>query len=140
MRSFEFQIQEGDVGDFYSLAGVVADVHATAVDPANPKSDLRYAPAASKIVGTTRRVIKAATVERPLGEWNTLDLYCVGQTSVHVVNGRTQVVLTGLRQKMGDVELPLSRGKVQFQSEAAEVFYRAVAIRDIREIPPEVIA
>ncbi|MGV3519822.1 3-keto-disaccharide hydrolase [Luteitalea sp.] len=30
MRSFEFQIQEGDVGDFYSLDGVIVDVHATA--------------------------------------------------------------------------------------------------------------
>jgi hypothetical protein len=135
MRSFEFQIQEGDVGDFYSLAGVIVDVHATAVDPANPKSDLAYAPASPKIVGTTRRVIKAATVERPLGEWNTLDLYCVGQTSVHVVNGRTQVVLSRLRQKVADIEQPLTRGKVQLQSEAAEVFYRAVAIRPIREVP-----
>lgn len=139
MRSFEFQIQEGDVGDFYSLAGVIVDVHATATDPANPKSDLAYAPAAPMVVGTTRRVIKAATVERLLGEWNTLDLYCLGQTSVHVVNGRTMVVLSGLRQKVGDGEVPLTRGKLQFQSEAAEVFYRAIAIRPIREIPPGVL-
>jgi hypothetical protein len=135
MRSFEFQIQEGDVGDFHSLAGVIVDATATAIEPANPKSDLRFAPGAPKIVGTTRRVIKAATVERPLGEWNTLDLYCVGQTSVHVVNGRTQVVLSRLRQKVADIEQPLTRGKVQLQSEAAEVFYRAVAIRPIREVP-----
>ena len=139
MRSFEFQIQEGDVGDFYSLAGVIVDVTATPTDPANPKSDLRYAPTAPKIVGSTRRVIKAATVERPLGEWNTLDLYCVGQTSAHVVNGQTMVVLSGLRQKAGDGEVPLTRGKLQFQSEAAEVFYRAIAIRPIREIPREVM-
>ena len=132
MRSFEFQIQEGDVGDFYSLAGVIVDVHAEATDPANPKSDLRYAPTAPKVVGTTRRVIKAATVERPLGEWNTLDLYCLGQTSVHVVNGRTMVALSGLRQKVGDAEVPLTRGKLQLQSEAAEVFFRAVAIRPLR--------
>lgn len=139
MRSFEFQIQEGDVGDFYSLAGVIVDAHATATDPADPKSDLRYAPAAPKVVGTTRRVIKAATVERPLGEWNTLDLYCVGQSSVHVVNGQTMVVLSGLRQKVDDREVPLTRGKVQLQSEAAEVFYRDIAIRPIREIPADVM-
>ena len=139
MRSFEFQIQEGDVGDFYSLAGVIVDVTATPTEPANPKSDLRYAPAAPKIVGTTRRVIKAAAVERPLGEWNTLDLYCLGQSSVHVVNGQTMVVLSGLRQKAGDREVPLTRGKLQFQSEAAEVFFREIAIRPIREIPREVM-
>jgi hypothetical protein len=139
MRSFEFQIQEGDVGDFYSLAGAIVDVHATAVDAANPNSDLAFAPAAPKVVGTTRRVIKAATVERPLGEWNTLDLYCLGQTSVHVVNGRTQVVLSGLRHTVGDGEVPLTRGKIQLQSEAAEVFFRGIAIRPIRTIPRDVL-
>jgi hypothetical protein len=140
MRSFEFQIQEGDVGDFYSLDGVIVDCTATPVDPANPKSDLTYAPRAPGIVGSSRRVIKAADAERPLGEWNRLDLYCLGQTSVHVVNGRTQVVLTRLRQKVGEDEVALTRGKLQFQSEAAEVFFRAVAIRPIREIPANVIA
>lgn len=135
MRSFEFQVQEGDVGDFYSLAGVVVDVHAVATDPANPKSDLRYAPQAPLVRGTTRRVIKAATVERPHGAWNTLDLYCVGQTSAHVVNGRTQVVLSGLRQRTGDTEVPLTRGKVQLQSEAAEVFFRDIAIRPLHAMP-----
>lgn len=139
MRSFEFQIQEGDVGDFYSLAGVIVDVHATAVEAANPKSDLRYAPAAPKITGTTRRVIKAATVEHPLGEWNTLDLYCVGQSSAHVVNGRTMVVLSGLRHTEGGREVPLTRGALQLQSEAAEVFYRAMALRPINEIPSHVL-
>ena len=34
MRSFEFQIQEGDCGDFYSLAGVIVDVEAVPDDPA----------------------------------------------------------------------------------------------------------
>ena len=139
MRSFEFQIQEADVGDFYSLAGVIVDVTATPTDPANPKSDLRYAPTAPTVVGSTRRVIKAATVERPLGEWNTLDLLCLGQTSVHVVNGQMMVVLTGLRQKSGAGEMPLTRGKLQFQSEAAEVYYRAMAIRPIHEIPRAVL-
>ena len=139
MRSFEFQIQEGDVGDFYSLAGVIVDVTATPTDPANLKSDLAYTPTAPRIVGTTRRVIKAATVERPLGEWNTLDLYCLGQIGVHVVNGHTQVMLSGLRHKMGDGEVPLTRGKLQFQSEAAEVFFREIAIRPIRQLPPDVI-
>ncbi len=139
MRSFEFQIQEGDVGDFYSLAGVIVDVTATPTNPADPKSDLAYAPGAPLVVGTRRRVVKAATVERPLGEWNTLDLYCVGQRSVHVVNGTTQVVLSGLRHVVDDVEVPLTRGRLQFQSEAAEVYVRAIAIRPIREIPLPVV-
>ena len=33
MKSFEFQIQEGDCGDFYSLAGVIADAEAVPEPP-----------------------------------------------------------------------------------------------------------
>ncbi len=137
MRSFEFQIQEGDVGDFHSLAGVIVDVSATPTDATNPKSDLRYVPGAPTVVGTTRRVIKAAQVERPRGEWNTLDLYCHGQTSIHVVNGRRQVVLTGLRHRVDDREVPLTRGRIQLQSEAAEVFVRDLSIRPILALPAD---
>lgn len=137
MRSFEFQIQEGDVGDFYSLAGVIVDVTATPTDATNPKSDLRYTPEAPTVVGTTRRVIKAAQVERPRGEWNTLDLYCLGQTSIHVVNGQRQVVLTGLRHRVDGQEVPLTRGRIQLQSEAAEVFFRDLSIRPIRALPAD---
>ena len=139
MRSFEFQIQEGDVGDFYSLAGVIVDVEAVAVAPDNPRSDLQFAPGAAPIAGTTRRVVKRANAERPRGQWNTLDLYCLGQTSVHVVNGQRVMTLTGLRQKTDGGEAPLTRGRIQFQSEAAEVFYRAIAIRPITEIPSDVM-
>src|SRR5262245_54267884 len=85
MRSFEFQIQEGDFGDFYSLAGVIVDAEAVAVNAGDPKSDLQFTPGAAPIAGTTRRVIKRVNAERPRGQWNTLDLYCLGQTSVHVV-------------------------------------------------------
>lgn len=139
MRSFEFQIQEGDVGDFYSLDGVIVDVHATPVEPANSKSDLAFANEAPLVTGTRRRVIKAAAAERPRGAWNTLDLYCVGQSSVHVVNDRTQVVLGGLRHVVGGQDVPLTRGRIQFQSEAAEVYFRDIAIRPIRAIPAAVL-
>jgi hypothetical protein len=139
MRSFEFQIQEGDFGDFYSLAGVVVDAAAVPVSPGDPKSDLQFTPGAAPIRGTTRRVIKRANAELPRGQWNTLDLYCVGQTSVHVVNGQTVMTLTGLRQQTDAGESPLTKGRLQFQSEAAEVFYRAIAIRPITEIPRDVI-
>jgi|LakMenEpi03Aug12_release.lakeMendotaPanAssembly.Ray.scaffolds.fasta_scaffold282543_2 hypothetical protein len=134
MRAFEFQIQEGDVGDFYSLAGVLVDVHGRPVEASAPKSDIVYSPEAPLIPGTRNRVIKAATVERPLGEWNTLDLYCLGQRSVHVVNGHTQVALSGLRHVVDGREVPLTRGRIQLQSEAAEVYFRNIAIRRIESL------
>ena len=135
MRSFEFQIQEGDCGDFYSLAGVIVDAEAVPRDPADPKSDLIFKRGSPAIVGTTRRIIKDPGNEWPAGEWNAMELYCLGQTSVHVVNGRANMVLTGLRHGVEGREVPLTRGRIQFQSEAAEVFFRDIAIRPISEMP-----
>lgn len=135
MQSFEFQVQEGDCGDFYSLAGVIVDAEAARLDPADPKSELVYRKGGSRIVGHTKRIIKDPDNERPRGEWNTMDLYCLGQASAHVVNGKVNMMLTGLRRTVDGREAPLTKGRIQFQSEAAEVFYRNIAVRRIREMP-----
>jgi hypothetical protein len=135
MQSCEFQIQEGDCGDFYSLAGVIVDAEADPVKAGDPKTELTYRKGAAKVVGHTRRIVKDPGNEKPHGQWNTLDLYCLGQTSVHVVNGTPNMVLSGLRRRVDGREVPLDRGRIQLQSEAAEVFYRNLAIRSIREIP-----
>lgn len=134
MRSCELQIQERDFGDFYSLAGAIVDAEAVPVEAANPKTDLAYRPGAPLIAGTTKRVIKLADRERPRGEWNTLELYCLGQRSVHVVNGDPVMRLSGIRQRTAAGEAPLTRGRLQFQSEGGEVYFRNIAIRPITQL------
>ena len=135
MRSCEFQIMEGDCGDSYGLAGVTVDVEAVLRDPANPKSDALYRAGARPIRGHTRRIVKSADYERPQGQWNTLELYCAGTRSIHVVNGRPVMKLSGIRYGLDAREVPLERGRIQLQSEGAEVFFRNVAIRPIRALP-----
>ncbi len=135
MQSCEFQIQEGDCGDFYSLAGVIVDAEGDPVKPGDPKTELTYRKGAPQVVGHTRRIIRNQANEKPHGQWNALDLYCLGQTSVHVVNGTPNMVLSGLRRRVDGRDVPLTKGRIQFQSEGAEVFYRRVAMRTIREIP-----
>ena len=135
MRSCEFQIMEGDCGDFYSLAGVIVDVEGVPREPANPRSDALYRPGAGPIRGHTRRIVKSSDLERPHGEWNALELYCHGQRSIHVVNGRPVMKLTGIRQRVDDREVPLERGRIQLQSEGAEVFFRNIEMRPIRNLP-----
>jgi hypothetical protein len=135
MQSFEFQIQEGDCGDFYSLAGVIVDAEAVRTDPAGTANELIFKRGAPIMSGHTKRIIKDVDHERPRGAWNTMDLYCVGQTSAHSVNGRVNMMLTGLRRRVDGREVPLTKGRIQFQSEAAEVFYRNIAVRRIGEIP-----
>jgi hypothetical protein len=149
MKSFEMQIQEGDCGDFWSVAGVMADVHGIVRDPADPKSDLIYKKGAPVLTAfdTTKRVAKDADYEKRSGEWNTVDIYCVGRTSVHMVNGHANLVLTNLRQNPdwtrenpgatpSDARVtPLAKGRIQFQSEGAEVFYRNIAVRPCSTLP-----
>lgn len=136
MKSFECQIQENDVGDFWSVAGVVVDVKG---DKGEGKSPLVYRKDGTSYKGWTNRIIRNPRSEKPSGEWYTVEVYAVGQTAVHVCDGKTNMVLTGLRQRVGTREEPLTRGKLQLQSEGAEVFYRNIMIRSIQEIPSELL-
>jgi len=134
MRSCEFQIQEGECGDFYSLAGAIVDAEAVPQNPADPKGEYIYKPGAPAVTGHTSRLIKTADYERPRGEWNTLELQCLGQRSVHIVNGHVVMRLSGIRQPTPAGEAPLTAGHVQLQSEGGEVFYRDIEIRAIEAL------
>ena len=82
-----------------------------------------------------RNVTKGIDAEKPLGEWNTVDLYCVGNTSVHVVNGVVVMVNKNCSKIEDGKLIPLTKGKIQIQSEGAELFVRKVEIEKIKEIP-----
>lgn len=129
MKSFEMQIQERDCGDFHSLVGVKVDVAAVRKDL---KSPWVYTPGAPVVAGVAQRILKHPDAEKPAGEWNVAEFYCLGQTSVHVVNGTVNMVLTNLRQSD---DRPLTKGKIQIQSEGAEIYWRKLDVKPIREIP-----
>ena len=140
MRSQEFQIQEGDCGDYWGVAGAVQDIRAI------KKSDKEYVydPSGelytfSEESKTGRHCIKAPDAEKPSGEWNTVDLYCHADTSVHMVNGKVVMVLYNSRQMDSGKSSPLTKGKLQIQSEGAEVFYKDIKIISIKNIPVELL-
>jgi 3-keto-disaccharide hydrolase len=136
MQSFETQIQEGDFGDFHSVHGVIVDVEAERMGAKGP---LVFKKGAPKVTGVAERIIKNPLSEKPHGQWNLVEVYAVGQSAVHVNNGVPNMVLTGLRRKVGGKEEPLTKGKLQLQSEGAEVFYRNIQIRKIDKIPEELL-
>ena len=137
MRSQEFQIQEGDCGDYWGVAGAGEEV------PAHKKSDSEYVydPSGQRYLFSAtstsgRHCIKRGEPENPTGQWNTLDLYCHGDTSIHVVNGKVVMVLYHSQQMDNGQSTPLAKGKLQLQSEGAEVFYRDIRITAISQLPP----
>lgn len=85
-----------------------------------------------------RRCIKNPDAEKPTGEWNILDLYCLGDTAIHVVNGIEVMRLYNSRQSDKGTETPLTKGKIQLQSEGGEVFFRHIQIKSILELPKKI--
>jgi hypothetical protein len=139
MRSHEFQIEEGDCGDYWGCAGAIFDISAQKDQNNsyiyNEKGDLMTF---STISSSGRHCIKFPDAEKPAGEWNTLDLYCFGATSVHIVNGVVNMVLHNSRQFDAGNETPLTKGKIQIQSEGSEVFYRNIRICSIDKLPDNI--
>lgn len=137
LRAQEFQIQEGDCGDYWSIDKSIVDVPATEVK----SGEFRYDPAGHlRTFGAGKdgvlRCFKYPDAEKRSGEWNIIEVYCFGDTSVHVVNGKTVMTLFHSRQPGKDGnDMPLTKGKIQLQSEGAEVFYRDIVMKNITRLP-----
>jgi len=135
MRSQEFQIQEGDCGEYWGVAGGSFEI------PATPfKDGFIYDPAGPKLLFNEkskagRWCMKRGDPEKPTGEWNTIDLYCFNDIAVHVVNGGVVMVLYHSAQLEKNKLTPLTHGKIQIQSEGAEVYYRNIQVEKINKIP-----
>jgi hypothetical protein len=138
MRSQEFQIEQGNCGDYWGVAYGMADI------PVIKKNDSTYIYSARGTLTTFlqgskvgRHCTKQGDAENPTGQWNTLDLYCHGDTSIHVVNGKVMMVLYHNRQMDNGKELPMAEGKIQIQSEGAEVFYKGIKTQSIDKLPAQ---
>lgn len=137
MRSPEYQVQEKNLGDLYLLAGVDADVPTIPIP--NPKPAVpavRWNPAQpfTKAPGSAERSVNH---ENPHGEWTTAEFYVLGSQAIHLVNGKVVLSLDKLRLFDGT---PVTRGKLQIQSEAAEIYYRNMRLRPITVFPPKILA
>lgn len=140
MESFELQIQEGDTGDYWGVMNVLADISASK----NNVGKYVYQPGSTPLLfqdGTVngRTVLKNLDNEKPSGQWNTVDLYCVGGTCVHVINGKVNNVLLNTRHLVNGQAVSLTKGKIQIQSEGAEVFYRNISVESINTLPAGLI-
>jgi len=137
LRSQEFQIQEEDCGDYWGVAGAGFDIQSTLNEDGIYQYDAQgLLHPFNQDSETGRHCKKFPDAEKPTGEWNTIDLYCFKGTSVHVMNGKVVMVLENSVQVDNGKRTDLIKGKIQLQSESAEVFYRNIKIRSIESIPP----
>jgi hypothetical protein len=137
-HSIEMQIQEHDMGDLYAL-GTAITVRARTT-AATPRPLYIYDPQGEPTTFEQKppignRCVKLEDREKPNGEWNTLELIVVGDEAIHIVNGAVVMRLAGARRAEGTTTAPLTSGHISLQTEGAEVFYRDVEIRPIRDVP-----
>ncbi|MCV9385388.1 3-keto-disaccharide hydrolase [Reichenbachiella ulvae] len=139
MLSQEFQIMEGHMGDYWSQASSAIDIRAYPPEYImSPVADVSqpFLP-----LGTGEEVdgycMRSANYEHPVGEWNTLELICFEGKSLHIVNGEVVMVLQNSRYVEGGKESPLIEGKIQLQSEASEVYYKDILIRELDLLPEQ---
>lgn len=133
MSSQELQIQEGDIGDFYALGNVTSDVPAVEVSERKKHEKMVYDLNGDLHTGNTKKSDKVER-EKKKGEWNTIELITYNGTSLHIVNGKVVMSLYNSREKNG-AQTPLTRGRIQIQSEGAEVYYKDIKIKSIDGIP-----
>jgi hypothetical protein len=134
--SQEFQVIEHGIGEYWRQATSGFDIRA---DPKAPGAEApKWNPKAPwmAFTGSNNHALAGSDEDRP-GQWNTLELVCFEDRCVHIANGKVVMALKNARYQDGDKVLPMTGGKLQIQSESAEVFYRDIEIRSIPKMPKE---
>jgi len=123
-RSIEFQIKEGETGDFWLTDGA-------AVTGADGKRVTGPAGSSLNIghidKGPQKNVVgfrnTTGELERPYGEWNTLEVVVDDKEIRQYVNGKLAIV--------GTDPFP-TEGRILFQSEGAEIYFRNLVLYPLR--------
>ncbi len=140
MSSHEFQLCTAKVGDSYCMGKSYFEI--PVVKSADGKSFI-YSPTGEKTDfgdgKKAKNASKGADYEKPKGEWNVVDLYCFGRTAVHVVNGKVNMVNYNSGKIENGEVIPLSKGKIQIQSEGGELYVKSLKLNPIKEIPAELL-
>jgi hypothetical protein len=143
MESIECQMIEGGTGDFILVKGKDMPSMSAKVEyrPTGPKKAKQpyYDPKGETVEFKGGRINwwgrdpdwkdvlgfrGKEDVERPVGEWNTLECVCDGDKITNILNGK--VVNAGFGASH-------TKGKILFQSEGAEVFFRRIELLPLKK-------
>lgn len=137
MLSQEFQVMEGHMGDFWCQANSAIDIRSF------PPEHMMNAVADEKMPFRTFNkdngnfyCMRSANYESADKEWTTLELICFEGKSLHIVNGEVVMILQNSRYVQDDGKaISMIEGKIQLQSEAAEVYYKNIMIKELSGMP-----
>jgi len=81
----EYQVQEKDYGDLYLLAGPRVTARASKLEGKKPRFDPKADYEKHK-----GNITASSEPDLPNGEWNTIDIYVLGDAAIHVCKMRLQ--------------------------------------------------
>ena len=139
MLSQEYQIMEGHMGDHWGFSNTAIDIRAfipEGIMNAVAGEGQPFLPVGAG-TGLDGFCLRNTDYESPEGEWTTLELICFDDKSIRIVNGHVVMILRNSRYVSDGESTPLTKGKIQLQSEAAEVFFKDIRIKSISAIPDE---
>ena len=144
MRAVEFEIMTGSVGMVVPAGSGLSVTTIEARDPSliDPKRRFMMGGRVVDVVGGTAawNVENSRNADKPVGQWNTLDLYVVGNHAIHVVNGVPVMEVWNLCDRdVAGVCQALTHGHIQVQSEGAETFFRNITLEPIDHLPAVVV-
>ncbi|MBS7566374.1 DUF1080 domain-containing protein [Mucilaginibacter sp. Bleaf8] len=135
MLSQEFQIMEGHMGDYWNIANSAVDIRAYL--PEGKMNSIASTTQPFLHFGTGApegMCLRSENHEKP-GEWNTLELICYQGKSLHIVNGHVVMVLQNSHYVEKGQRKPLTKGKIQLQSEGCEAYFKEVQIKNLTTMP-----
>ncbi len=135
----ECQLQHGNMGGLYMIGEDInlnADVEKQGENYAykNGGENLEFGKSVDR-----RMIVHGSDAENEVGQWNTIEIYCVGQQTVHVVNGVVTLRTSNITTTAADKKNPLTGGCLQLQSEGSELFVKSVEIQPIDKIPADLL-
>ena len=139
MLSQEFQIMEGHFGDYWNIANAAIDIKAYLPEGTmNAVGDegQQFIPFGTH-TENTGFCMRKMRAETPNNGWTEIELVCFEGKSLHIINDKVVMVLQNSRYFDGEKFIPLIEGKIQLQSEAAEVYYKNIKIKPISKMPTE---
>jgi hypothetical protein len=137
MTSLEFEVENTNFGDFITIND---QGNIRAKCPAIKKEGKNYYDENAPLVnfGWKRfdagRCFKNKDLEKPLGEWTTIELICYKDMSLHIIEGEVVAAVYQAEFYNGKNWIPMTKGKLQLQSEGAETYFKNIEIKSIHKL------
>ena len=149
LTSIENNVMEKGVGQWWSVNGAIIDCEGEWVTAENElyvpykkegkgERNIVWRKGGPRLTTTSGNGITPPfDVEQVFGNWNTAEVVFWGGHCIHILNGHVNLVAFNPRYQEGAQWRPMTHGKIQLQSEDAEVFYRKAEALPLFELPVE---